>query len=130
MYRLSPSSSKSDPDAQPDVERTPTSSKEVTSSTEEEEVGKGQEKKEDGLKVEEEDEIKEEERTGGDADLQEVPGGEEQRTVSTCPDVETPLREEEEEEEDVSDEEDTGNRFVVIIFIFAIKIRFRRQIVF
>nr|XP_040022643.1 cyclic nucleotide-gated cation channel beta-1 isoform X2 [Gasterosteus aculeatus aculeatus] len=108
--RASPIRSKSDPDAQPDVERTPTSSKEVTSSTEEEEVGKGQEKKEDGLKVEEEDEIKEEERTGGDADLQEVPGGEEQRTVSTCPDVETPLREEEEEEEeDVSDEEGTGN---------------------
>uniref|UniRef100_G3NKJ2 OTU deubiquitinase with linear linkage specificity a n=1 Tax=Gasterosteus aculeatus aculeatus TaxID=481459 RepID=G3NKJ2_GASAC len=82
--RASPIRSKSDPDAQPDVERTPTSSKE--------------------------DEIKEEERTGGDADLQEVPGGEEQRTVSTCPDVETPLREEEEEEEeDVSDEEGTGN---------------------
>ncbi|XP_062415143.1 FK506-binding protein 5-like isoform X2 [Pungitius pungitius] len=91
-------SSKSDPDAEPDVERMATSSKEVTPSTEEEMMGKGQEKEDDGPKVVEEEEeevIKgEKQRTGGEADIYEVPGGE---------------GEEEEEEEEDSAEEGTEN---------------------
>ncbi|KAM8822940.1 uncharacterized protein AB9W97_005108 [Spinachia spinachia] len=88
-----------DPDVEPDVERTAANSKEVTSSTEERE--------EDVPKVEEQDEV-EEERTGGDADVQEVHGGEEQRAVSMCPDEDTPLREVVQAEEEDSAEEGTG----------------------
>ncbi|XP_068566099.1 retinitis pigmentosa 1-like 1 protein isoform X2 [Cebidichthys violaceus] len=109
--------SKSDQDAEPDVER----SKEVTSlenteqEIEEEMMVKGQDKEEDVPRVEEEEikgeeeEIKEEmeAETGEDAEVQDVTGKEEQPAVSACPDVtagEKPVGKEED-----SAEEDTGS---------------------
>ncbi|XP_031705881.1 altered inheritance of mitochondria protein 21 isoform X2 [Anarrhichthys ocellatus] len=107
-------SSKTDQDAEPDVECSTTSSKEVTSlentkqEIEEEMMVKGQDTEEDVPKVEE-DEIKEEAEaeTGKDAEIREVTGKEEQPAVSSSPDVnagEKPVRKEED-----SAEEGTGN---------------------
>ncbi|XP_034415464.1 nucleolin 2-like [Cyclopterus lumpus] len=91
-------SSKSDREAEPDVECATMSSKEVTSledikqEIEEELMVEGQVKEEDVPKVEEEikEEAAEEEadtETGKDAEIQEVTGKEEQPAVSVSPDV-------------------------------------------
>ncbi|KAK9527604.1 hypothetical protein VZT92_014152 [Zoarces viviparus] len=107
-------SSKSDQDAEPDVERSTTSSKEVTSlentkqEIKEEMMVKGQDTEEDVPKFEE-DEMKEEAEveTGKDAEVQEVTGKEEEPAASSSPDVnagEKPVIKEEE-----SAEEGTGN---------------------